>query len=84
LVASAEITSTIILATVRNSAFPKPLVVAAAVPSRIPEVTVGFSESNEGLCNNGIEATTSAGAFPERFGSCTPLLCFSLIELHKV
>lgn len=29
--------------TVSNSCLPKPREVAAAVPSRIPEVTVGFS-----------------------------------------
>ena len=32
--------------TSRNSAAPKPRVVPAGVPSRMPEVTVGFSGSN--------------------------------------
>ena len=35
----------IIWPTLRNSAGPKPRVVTAGVPSRMPEVTVGFSGS---------------------------------------
>ena len=34
------------LPTIRNSSFPKPLLVPAGVPSLIPEVTKGLSGSN--------------------------------------